>query len=81
VKVQLIEGVLTIEGKRKQEKEEKDKKFHRVERQYGQFLRRFTLPDEVDAATVQAEFKDGVLNVRLPKTRNGKPKTVDIKVA
>src|ERR1041385_752836 len=77
VKVQLLEGILTIEGERKQETEEKAKKFHRVERQYGQFVRRFTLPDEIDAANVHAEFKDGVLNIRLPKSANGKPKSID----
>ena len=81
VKVHLEDGVLTIEGERKQEKEESGKKFHRIERAYGQFMRRFGLPAEVDAAKVQAEFKDGVLNVRLPKTPNGKAKSVDIKVA
>jgi HSP20 family protein len=52
-----------------------------VERQYGQFIRRFALPNEVDAAKVQAEFKDGVLNVKLPKSANGKGKSVEIKVA
>jgi HSP20 family protein len=81
VKVELENGVLTIEGERKQEKEEKGKRFHRVERQYGQFIRRFALPNEVDAAKVQAEFKDGVLNVKLPKSANGKGKSVEIKVA
>jgi HSP20 family protein len=81
VKVELADGVLTIEGERKQEKEEKGKKFHRVERQYGQFIRRFALPTEVDAAKVKADFKDGVLNVHLPKSPNGKQKTVEIKVA
>jgi HSP20 family protein len=81
VKVQLADGVLTIEGERKKEKDEKGKKFHRIERQYGQFIRRFALPTEVDAANVKADFKDGVLNVHLPKAQNGKPKSVEIKVA
>jgi HSP20 family protein len=81
VKVELENGVLTIEGERKQEKEEKGKRFHRVERQYGQFIRRFALPNEVDASKVQAEFKDGVLSVKLPKSTNGKAKSVEIKVA
>lgn len=81
VKVELQEGVLTIEGERKQEKEEKGKKFHRIERQYGQFVRRFALPAAVESAQVAAEFKDGVLKVRLPKSTTAKPKSVEIKVA
>ena len=81
VKVEVENGVLTVEGERKQEKEEKGKKFHKVERAYGRFVRRFVLPTELDAAKVQAEFKDGVLNIRLPKTAAAKPKTVEIKVA
>jgi HSP20 family protein len=81
VKVEMIEGVLTIEGERKQEKEEKGKRFHRVERAYGKFVRQFTLPTEVEALKVRAEFKDGMLNVHLPKTAEAKPKTVEVKVA
>jgi HSP20 family protein len=81
IKVELVDGVLTIEGERKKEEEEKGKKFHLVERQYGQFIRRFVLPHEVDVAEVKAEFKDGVLTVQLPKSVNGKPKSVEIKVA
>lgn len=81
VKVELADGVLTIQGERKKEEEEKGKKFHRIERQYGQFIRRFTLPTDVDAAKVKAEFKEGVLSVHLPKSPNGKPKAVEIKVA
>jgi HSP20 family protein len=81
IKVELLDGMLTIEGERKKEKEEKGKKFHRVERQYGQFARRFVLPNEVDAANVKADFKDGVLSVQLPKSVNAKPKSVEIKVA
>jgi HSP20 family protein len=81
IKIELHDGVLSIEGERKKEKEEKGQKFHRIERQYGQFVRRFVLPNEVDAAKVKAEFKDGVLSVQLPKSANGKAKAVEIKVA
>jgi HSP20 family protein len=81
VKVELDNGVLTVEGERKQEKEEKGKKFHKVERAYGRFVRRFALPTEIDGTKVQAEFKDGVLKIRLPKAAAAKSTTVDIKVA
>jgi len=81
VKVETLDGVLTIEGERKQEKEEKGKKFYKVERSYGKFVRQFALPAEVDAAKIQAEFKDGMLNVHLPKTAVAKPKAIEVKVA
>jgi HSP20 family protein len=81
VKVAVEDGVLTMQGERKQEKEEKGKKFHRVERYYGSFLRTFTVPDNVDETKVKAEFKDGILNVHLPKTEKAKPKAVEVKVA
>jgi HSP20 family protein len=81
VKVELDNGVLTVQGERKQEKEEKGKKVHKVERAYGRFVRRFALPTEIDATKVHAEFKDGVLNIRLPKMAAAKPTTVSVKVA
>ena len=81
VKVGIEDGVLTLEGERKQEMEEKNKKFHRVERAYGKFVRRLALPTEVDAQKVAAEFKDGVLNVRLPKAESVKPRAIAVKVA
>src|SRR5262245_32741118 len=81
VKVGIEDGVLTLEGERKQEKEEKNKKFHRVERTYGKFVRRLALPLEVDALKVAAEFKDGVLHVRLPKAESVKPRAIAVKVA
>jgi HSP20 family protein len=81
VKVEFDDGVLTVEGERKQEKEEEGKKFHKMERAYGKFVRRFALPTEVDATKVSAEFKEGVLNVHLPKLPNGKPKAIAVKVA
>ena len=81
VKVQLQDSVLTIEGERKSEKEEKGKTFHRIEREHGQFMRRFVVPTEIDEARIVAEFKDGVLNVRMPKSTTAKPKAIDVKVA
>ncbi len=80
VKVTLEDGVLTIQGERKQEKEEKGKKYHRIERSYGSFVRSFSLPDLVDEEKVQAEFKDGVLNLHLPKAEKAKPKAIEVKV-
>ena len=81
VKVIVENGVLRIEGERKQENEETTKKFHRIERAYGSFVRTFVVPDNIDEAKVSAEFKDGVLNVHLPKTEMAKHKTVEVKVA
>ena len=81
VKVTVENGVLTITGERKFEKEEKDKKYHRIERSYGNFLRSFTLPDAADCSKVNAEFKDGVLKVHLPKSEQAKPKAVEVKVS
>ncbi len=81
VKVSVENGVLTIRGERKFEREEKNKKYHRVERGYGSFVRIFTLPDVADGDRVSAEFKDGVLKVHLPKSEKAKAKQVEIKVA
>ena len=81
VKVTVEDGELRIFGERKQEKEEKGKKFHRVERSYGSFMRSFTLPENVDDSKLTAEYKDGLLNVRLPKTEKAKPKAIAVKVA
>lgn len=68
IKVTVDNGVLRISGERRQEKEEKDKRFHRIERSYGTFMRSFALPDGVDSEHVKAEIKDGVLSVQLAKT-------------
>ena len=80
IKVNVENGVLTITGERKFEKEEKGKKDHRIERSYGSFTRSFTLPEAVKADKVGAEFKDGVLHVRLPKDESAKPKNIAVKV-
>ena len=81
VKVTVEDGVLTLQGERRQEKEEKSKRYHRVERSYGSFVRSFTLPESVDESGVKAEYKDGVLNLHLPKSEKVKPKAIDVKVA
>ncbi len=81
VTLNVLDGVLTIGGERTQEKEEKGKKFHKTERSHGKFVRQFELPSEVDAAKVQADYKDGLLNIHLPKTATAKPKAIEVKVA
>jgi HSP20 family protein len=80
MKIAIDDGVLSMEGERKQEKEEKNKKFHKVERVYGKFVRRMALPSDVDETKVSAEFKDGVLNVHLPKAPTARPHSVDVKI-
>jgi HSP20 family protein len=79
VKVTVEDGVLSISGERKVEKEEKTKKYHRVERSYGSFQRSFTLPEGCDSTKVVAEFKDGMLSLHLPKSPKTQPKTIEIK--
>jgi HSP20 family protein len=80
VKIHVEDGVLSISGERKQEKEEQNKKWHRVERSYGSFVRTFTLPANIDEAKIRAEYKDGVLTMQLPKSATAKPKSVEVKV-
>jgi HSP20 family protein len=81
VKVEFDDGVLTVEGERKQEKEDRGNRFYKVEREYGKFVRRFILPTDVDSEHTKAEFKDGVLHVHLPKTVTARPKAIEVKVA
>ncbi|MCK7548015.1 Hsp20/alpha crystallin family protein [Marinobacter koreensis] len=80
VKVTVHDGVLTIQGERKQEEETTDKKVHRVERFYGSFLRRFTLPDNVDENSVKANFKDGMLTLTIDKAEPREPKAIEVEV-
>jgi HSP20 family protein len=80
VKINLENHVLSISGENKQEKEEKGKKFHRVERYYGCFSRSFSLPENVDEEKIDAVFKDGMLTLTIPKKEVAKPKAIEIKV-
>jgi HSP20 family protein len=81
IKVQVRDHTLSISGERKSEKEEKGKKFHRIERTYGSFERSFLLPEDANAEKITSEFKDGMLNVHLPKVPGSAPKAIDVKVA
>jgi HSP20 family protein len=81
VRVGFEDGMLTVSGEKKTEREEKHKRFHRVERSAGSFSRSFYIPNVLDDGKVTALFKDGVLTVKLPKQQPGLPakKTVDVK--
>lgn len=81
VKVTVENGVLTISGERTFEKEENGRKYHRVERAYGSFVRAFTLPEDAQADEIRAEFKEGMLSIHLPKSERAKPKQIEVRVA
>ena len=71
-------GMLTISGERKFEKEENGKNYHRVERSYGRFARSFSLPNNVDPGKIEAKFENGLLRVELPKREDAKPRMIKI---
>jgi HSP20 family protein len=81
VRVTVEDGILSVSGERKSEKEDQKKKFHRIERSFGTFRRSFTLPEDADSTKVTAEFRDGVLKVHLPTTPVAKSKATQVKVA
>jgi HSP20 family protein len=74
-------GTLTIKGEKKLAQDVKDEQFHRIERRYGAFSRSFSLPQTVDTAKVGADYRNGVLTVRLPLREEAKPRSVKIDVA
>src|SRR5262249_33771768 len=73
--------VLTISGEKKAAADVKDEQYHHVERRYGSFSRSFSLPQTVDPNRVSAEYKDGVLTVRIPLREEAKPRTIKVDVA
>lgn len=79
IEISLSDGILTIKGEKKHEKEEENESYHTVERRYGAFSRTMRLPCEVDADKVDAVYKGGVLKVRLPKSELAKPRRIEIK--
>lgn len=81
VKVAVKDGQLTIQDERKQEKEEKGRRYHRIERSYDSFMRSFTVPDNTYESTAKADYKDGMLTLSLPKSEKAKPKALEVKVS
>jgi HSP20 family protein len=79
ISIEVKDGVLTISGERRYEKDVNEENVHRIERAYGKFTRSFSLPRNVNADAVEASMKDGVLHVRLPKLDSAKPKAIAIK--
>ena len=74
-------NTLTISGQRKLDSEVKEEQYHRIERSYGRFSRSFTLPPTVDTGAIAAEYKNGVLTVRLPLREEAKPKQIQVQVS
>jgi HSP20 family protein len=78
IEIQSENGMLTLRGERKFEKEHDGKSYHRVERSYGQFVRSFSLPNNVDREKIKADFSNGLLRIELPKREDAKPRTIRI---
>ena len=78
VNIEVQDGTLTISGERKAEHEQREKGWYRIERSFGSFSRSLTLPDGVDPDRIEASFKDGVLDVRIPKPEERKPRRISI---
>ena len=80
VKVRFEDGMLRISGERRFEKEEKDRKYHRVERAYGSFERSFAIPETCKPDDMTAEYKDGMLTLHVPKSKEAAPKAIEVKI-
>ncbi len=80
IDISLSDGMLTIKGEKKQEKEEKEADYHLVERSYGAFTRSVQLPKEVQSEKINASYKNGILKITLPKSEEAKKKEIKIKV-
>jgi HSP20 family protein len=81
VDIRFENGVLTLRGERKLEREDKRDNYHRIELSYGTFTRSFSLPGTIDAEKIGADSKNGVLTVVLPKKPEAKPKSIQVKVS
>ncbi|MBI9070565.1 MAG: Hsp20/alpha crystallin family protein [Melioribacteraceae bacterium] len=80
LKLNITDGELTISGERNQIKEEKEKTFHRIERNYGKYYRKFNLPEKIVTDKIDAKFKDGQLIIVIPKAEESKPRELEIKI-
>jgi HSP20 family protein len=81
IDVSVENHTLTIKGDRKLASDIKQENFHRIERAYGQFVRSFSLPNTVDTSKIAADYKNGVLTVKLPVREEAKPRTINVEVA
>lgn len=79
LKVNYEDGLLTISGERQFERKD-DRNYHRIERQYGSFVRSFSLPRTVDATQIEASYRNGVLEIEVPKKEEAKPKQIQINI-
>lgn len=80
IKIEVHDDILTLRGEKKFEKEKKEKTYRLAERHYGEFVRAFSLPDNVNKDAIEAVFTDGVLKLTIPKTEQPKPKQIEVKV-
>ena len=78
VQIQMEGNILTLRGERKFEQEKEGRNYHRVERSYGQFMRSFTLPNNVDRENIRAKFRNGLLEIEMPKREDAKPRQIRI---
>ena len=79
-KLSVENNVLTLEGEKKLVQDEKEEGYYRSERRYGSFRRSFRLTDEIDGKKINANFKNGVLSIEIPKTEKAKPKQIEVKI-
>ena len=79
IDVTLSDGILTVKGEKKQEHEDKSEDYHRIERSYGAFHRSFRIPGRVKTEDVDANYKDGILKLTLPKAEESKTKKIEVK--
>jgi HSP20 family protein len=81
IEVTLQDDILTIKGKRERSEEHKDETVHFVERAYGEFVRSLRIPTDFKVDAVEASYKDGILEIRLPKSEESKPRRIEVKAA
>ena len=80
VKISVQDNILTLRGEKKDERKESKKGYLRMETSYGSFTRSFTLPTTINPSKIEAEFKDGILKIQIPKAEEAKPKMIEVKV-
>ena len=80
IEVNITDDIITLSGEKKKEEKIEKKNYHRLERSYGSFVRSFRLPTEVQTEQVKAQFKDGILEIRVPKTEEAKKKEKKVQV-